>query len=71
MRKDAAPNGLATDICGYDERMRDFAFKTPTSIACIMLEFIWAIFVDDGPMGILHDGDAVSVAVLSSSFPQA
>lgn len=60
----AVPNGPATDICGYDEHMRDFALKIPTGIACIMLGFIWTIFVSGGPTGILHDGDVVSVAGL-------
>lgn len=58
------PSGPATDVCGYDEHMRDFAIKIPTGIACIVLGVAWTVFFCGGPTGILHDGDVLALAGL-------
>lgn len=60
----AMPDGPATDVCGYDEHMRAFSVQVPTGIACIVLGIAWTVFFDEGPTGILRDGDVLSIAGL-------
>ena len=42
------PSGPATDVCGYDEKMRSFAKRVPTGIASFVLGIVGLIMFEEG-----------------------
>lgn len=44
----AVPSGPATDICGYDMKMRSFAKRVPTGIAAFVLGVVGLIMFEEG-----------------------